>query len=72
VLLVPASEPGRIGTAHRAEAVLMDLHLPGMDVSPEELIDGIRIVHRGEATVAPKAVIVAYEAGLVIPGDHGP
>ncbi|MCF6470983.1 response regulator transcription factor [Nonomuraea sp. MG754425] len=30
------------------------------DVSPEELIDGIRIVHRGEATVAPRLL-----AGLI-------
>ncbi|GAA2869532.1 response regulator [Nonomuraea rubra] len=27
------------------------------DVSPEELIDGIRIVHRGEATVAPRLLL---------------
>lgn len=27
------------------------------DASPEELIDGIRIVHRGEATVAPRLLL---------------
>ncbi|SPL88294.1 DNA-binding response regulator, LuxR family [[Actinomadura] parvosata subsp. kistnae] len=27
------------------------------DVSPEELIDGIRIVHRGEAAVAPRLLV---------------
>ncbi|TDE24939.1 response regulator transcription factor [Nonomuraea mesophila] len=27
------------------------------DVSPEELIEGIRIVHRGEATVAPRLLL---------------
>ncbi|MEV0619350.1 response regulator transcription factor [Nonomuraea sp. NPDC050404] len=27
------------------------------DVSPEELIDGIRIVHRGDATVAPRLLL---------------
>ena len=27
------------------------------DVSPEELIEGIRIVHRGEATLAPRLLL---------------
>ena len=47
------------------------------DVSPEELVDGVRVVHRGEAAVAPRlltgligAFVRAPEPRRAVPSPH--